>query len=84
MARIAIIALSVAVTLTVPAILAVNGIVSTNDRYVEAVYDYGGVPTTATDLRPPTANVWRCGPALDRALVGRGDRTAAGGQASER
>ena len=45
MARIAIIALSVAVTLAVPAILAVNGIrLLTNDRYVEAVYDYGGVP----------------------------------------
>jgi integral membrane protein (TIGR01906 family) len=44
-ARIAIIALSVAVTLAVPAILAVNGIrLVTNDRYVEAVYDYGGVP----------------------------------------
>jgi integral membrane protein (TIGR01906 family) len=44
-ARIAIIALSVAVTLAVPAILAVNGIrLVTNDRYVEAVYDYGRVP----------------------------------------
>jgi integral membrane protein (TIGR01906 family) len=44
-ARIAIIALSVAVTLAVPVILAVNGIrLLTNDRYVEAVYDYGGVP----------------------------------------
>ena len=45
MARIATIVLSVAVTLVVPAILAVNGIrLVTNERYVEAVYDYGGVP----------------------------------------
>ena len=45
LARIAIIVLSVAVTLAVPAVLAVNGIrLLTNDRYVEAVYDYGGVP----------------------------------------
>jgi integral membrane protein (TIGR01906 family) len=44
-ARIATIALSVAVTLVVPAILAVNGIrLVTNEHYVEAVYDYGGVP----------------------------------------
>jgi integral membrane protein (TIGR01906 family) len=44
-ARIATIALSVAVTLVVPAILAVNGIrLATNEQYVEAVYDYGGVP----------------------------------------
>ena len=44
-ARIATIVLSVAVTLVVPAILAVNGIrLVTNERYVEAVYDYGGVP----------------------------------------
>jgi integral membrane protein (TIGR01906 family) len=44
-ARIAVIAASVAVTLAVPAILVVNGIrVVTNDRYVEAVYDYGRVP----------------------------------------
>jgi integral membrane protein (TIGR01906 family) len=44
-ARIATIALSVAVTLVVPAILAVNGIrLVTNDRYVEAVYERGGVP----------------------------------------
>ena len=45
MARIATIALSIAVTLAVPAILVVNGIrLVTNDRYVEAVYDHGGVP----------------------------------------
>ncbi len=44
-ARIATIALSVAVTLAVPAILAINGIrLVTNDRYVEAVYDHGSVP----------------------------------------
>ena len=44
-ARIAIIVASVAVTLTVPAVLAVNGIrLATNDRYVEALYDHGGVP----------------------------------------
>ena len=43
MARIATIALSIAVTLAVPAILVVNGIrLVTNDRYVEAVYDHGG------------------------------------------
>ena len=45
MARIAIIALSIAVTLAVPAILVVNGIrLVTNERYVEAVYDHGRVP----------------------------------------
>jgi integral membrane protein (TIGR01906 family) len=45
MARIATIALSVAVTLVVPAILAVNGLrLVTNDQYVRAVYDHGGVP----------------------------------------
>jgi integral membrane protein (TIGR01906 family) len=45
MARIATIALSIAVTLAVPVILVVNGIrLVTNDRYVEAVYDHGGVP----------------------------------------
>jgi integral membrane protein (TIGR01906 family) len=45
MARIATIVLSIAVTLAVPAILVVNGIrLVTNDRYVEAVYDHGGVP----------------------------------------
>ncbi len=44
-ARIALIVVSVAVTLAVPAILAVNGIrLATNDPYVEAVYDHGGVP----------------------------------------
>jgi integral membrane protein (TIGR01906 family) len=44
-ARIATLALSVAVTLAVPAILAINGIrLVTNDRYVEAVYDHGSVP----------------------------------------
>ena len=44
-ARIATIALSVAVTVVVPAILAVNGIrLAANEQYVEAVYDYGGVP----------------------------------------
>jgi integral membrane protein (TIGR01906 family) len=44
-ARIAVIVLGIAVTLAVPAILAVNGIrLATNDRYVEALYDYGGVP----------------------------------------
>jgi integral membrane protein (TIGR01906 family) len=45
MARIATITLSIAVTLAVPAILVVNGIrLVTNERYVEAVYDHGGVP----------------------------------------
>ena len=45
MARVATIVLSIAVTLAVPAILVVNGIrLVTNDRYVEAVYDHGGVP----------------------------------------
>ena len=45
MARVATIVLSIAVTLVVPAILVVNGIrLVTNDRYVEAVYDHGGVP----------------------------------------
>ena len=45
MARIATIALSIAVTLAVPAILVVNGIrLVTNERFVEAVYDHGGVP----------------------------------------
>ena len=44
-ARIALIVASVAVTLAVPLILAVNGLrLVTNDRYVEAVYDHGGVP----------------------------------------
>ena len=44
-ARIAIIVASVAVTLAVPAVLAVNGIrLVTDDHYVEAVYDHGGVP----------------------------------------
>ena len=44
-ARALTVALSVAVTLAVPAILVVNGIrLVTNERYVEAVYDYGGVP----------------------------------------
>ena len=44
-ARIALIVASVVVTLAVPAILAVNGIrLATNDRYVESLYDYGGVP----------------------------------------
>ena len=44
-ARIATIVLSVALTLVVPAILAVNGVrLVTNERYVEAVYDHGGVP----------------------------------------
>jgi integral membrane protein (TIGR01906 family) len=44
-ARIATIALSIAVTLAVPAILVVNGIrLATNDRYVEAVYEHGGMP----------------------------------------
>jgi integral membrane protein (TIGR01906 family) len=44
-ARIAIIALSVAMTLAVPLILAVNGLrLVTNERYVQAVYDFGGVP----------------------------------------
>lgn len=45
MGRIAIVVVSVAVTLAVPAILAVNGIrIATSDRYVEGAYDYGGVP----------------------------------------
>ena len=52
MGRIAIFVVSVAVTLAVPAILAVNGIrIATNDRYVEAVYDYGGVPDDRYGLR---------------------------------
>jgi integral membrane protein (TIGR01906 family) len=51
--RIATIALSVAVTLAVPAILAVNGIrLVTNDRYVEAVYNHGGVPDDRYGLAP--------------------------------
>lgn len=45
MARALTLVLSVAVTLTVPAILAVNGIrLVANERYVEAVYDHGRVP----------------------------------------
>ena len=45
MGRIFAIALSIAVTLAVPAILTVNGIrLVTDEHYVEAVYDYGGVP----------------------------------------
>jgi integral membrane protein (TIGR01906 family) len=45
MARVLTLVLSVAVTLAVPAILTVNGIrLVTNERYVEAVYDHGGVP----------------------------------------
>jgi integral membrane protein (TIGR01906 family) len=44
-ARALTLVLSVAVTLAVPAILAVNGVrLVTNERYVEAVYEYGGVP----------------------------------------
>jgi integral membrane protein (TIGR01906 family) len=50
-ARIATIALSVAVTIAVPAILAVNGLrLVTNDRYVEALYDHGGVPDDSYGL----------------------------------
>jgi len=44
-ARVSTLALGIAVTLAVPAILAVNGIrLVTNERYVEAIYQYGGVP----------------------------------------
>lgn len=44
-ARVSTLVLGIAVTLVVPVILAVNGIrLVTNERYVEAVYDYGGVP----------------------------------------
>ena len=44
-ARIVTIALGIAITLAVPAILAVNGVrLVTNDRYVQALYDHGGVP----------------------------------------
>jgi integral membrane protein (TIGR01906 family) len=51
-ARIALIAVNIAVTLVVPAILAVNGIrLTTNDRYVDSVYDYGGVPDDRYGLR---------------------------------
>jgi integral membrane protein (TIGR01906 family) len=54
-ARVATIGLSVAVTLVVPAILAVNGIrLVTNERYVEAVYDHGGVPDDRYGLTPAT------------------------------
>ena len=49
---VATIALSVAVTLVVPAILAVNGLrLVTNDRYVRAVYDRGGVPDDRYGLK---------------------------------
>jgi integral membrane protein (TIGR01906 family) len=45
MARLAAIALGIAIALAVPAVLAINGIrFVTNDRYVRAVYDHGGVP----------------------------------------
>ena len=45
MARIATIVLSVAVTLVVPAILAVNCIrMATDEEFVQTVYDYGWVP----------------------------------------
>ena len=60
MARIATIALSIAVTLAVPAILVVNGIrLVTNDRYVEAVYDHGGVPDDRYGLRQTSGSAWR-------------------------
>jgi integral membrane protein (TIGR01906 family) len=43
--RVVTLALGIAVTLAVPVILAVTGIrIVTHDRYVEAVYDHGGIP----------------------------------------
>ena len=54
-ARIVTIVLSVAVTLAVPAILAVNGVrLVTNERYVEAVYEHGGVPDDRYGLSSAT------------------------------
>jgi len=45
MRKLLIAVLGIAITLAVPTILAVNGIrIVTNDRYVRAVYDHGGVP----------------------------------------
>jgi integral membrane protein (TIGR01906 family) len=45
MTRIVTLVLGVAIALAVPAILAVTGLrLATNDRYVEAVYDRGGIP----------------------------------------
>lgn len=45
MARIITFVLGMAIALAVPAVLAVNGVrLVTNDRYVRAVYEHGGVP----------------------------------------
>ncbi|HEU0304600.1 MAG TPA: DUF1461 domain-containing protein [Gaiellaceae bacterium] len=45
MGRIVTLALGVAIALVVPALLVVNGIrLITNEQYVRALYDYGGVP----------------------------------------
>ncbi len=45
MTRIVALVLGIAITIAVPAILAVTGLrLATNDRYVEAVYDYGAIP----------------------------------------
>ena len=50
--RVVTLALGIAVTLAVPVILAVNGIrVVTHDRYVEAVYDHGGIPADRYGMR---------------------------------
>ena len=52
--------LGIAVTLVVPAILAVNGIrLVANERYVEAVYDYGGVPDDRTASARRRESGWR-------------------------
>ena len=45
MGRVATLALGIAIVVVVPAILVVNGIrLVTNEQYVRALYDYGGVP----------------------------------------
>ena len=45
MSRLLVALLGIAITLAVPAVLAVNGIrLVVNDTYVKAVYDHGGVP----------------------------------------
>jgi integral membrane protein (TIGR01906 family) len=45
MGRIATLALGIAIAVAVPAVLVVNGIrLVTDDHYVRAVYDFGGVP----------------------------------------
>jgi integral membrane protein (TIGR01906 family) len=51
MRRLLIAVLGIGVALVVPAILAVNGIrLATNDRYVRAVYEHGGVPQDGRGL----------------------------------